>query len=445
MRTRMAWLVGLLAVSAGGMAALSLGRGQEGPPREGPKAADGPSTPAGQRPSASPASSPGKARDLSKLLPLHRQMYLSAQGGADWLHRANRADGRFVYGYVPDLNVILEGDHYLRQVGAAFALARAARFTGDERYTAKARQAVVTLLLDTMVDPADAQVRYTALPSLVVNRLATAGLLVMAINELPAPAEDLLKQSEQLCAYIRKQQQPDGSLRTGDNSREAKSQTDPDGINYYPGEALYGLMLSQRHRPAAWKTDLVCKARGYYQAWWRAHKSMALVPWQTSAYTEAFLLTKDRAFADCVNEMNDWLCGLQYVQLDRNHPLWVGGFMAWADGRAAALAPEAGSACYAESLAEACRVARQTGDRTRWLRYREALEQSLRFLTTLQYTEANAQHFADWYRPALLGAFHASHQDGGLRIDYTQHAVCALVQYLQSVAEVGGCVVSDGW
>jgi hypothetical protein len=59
----------------------------------------------------------------------------------------------------------------------------------------------------------------------------------------------------------------------------------------------------------------------------------------------------------------------------------------------------------------------------------------LQFLITLQYTEANTQHFADWYRPAMLGAFHASHQDGTLRIDYTQHAVCALIQYLSSVVE----------
>jgi hypothetical protein len=363
-------------------------------------------------------------------------MYLSAQGGAAWLQRANGPDGRFIHGFIPDLNTRLEGDHYLRQVGAAFALARAARFTRDERYTRTARQAVVTLLLDTSEDPADPAVRYTTLPSVVVNRLAAAGLLVMAINELPAPAADLLKQSEQLCAYIRKQQQADGSLRTSDSPPDAKA--DPDGANYYPGEALYGLMLSQRHKPAAWKTEAVRKAAGYYLAQWRDHKSPSLVPWHTAAYTEAYLLTKDPVFADGVNEMNDWLCGLQYVQLDRNHPLWVGGFMAWADGKTVPLPPDIGTAPYAESLAEACRVARQAGDLQRHRRYHEALENSLRFLTALQYNEATTQHFADWYRPMLLGAFHASSQDGSLRVDYTQHAVCAMVQYLRYVAEVGG-------
>ena len=90
----------------------------------------------------------------------------------------------------------------------------------------------------------------------------------------------------------------------------------------------------------------------------------------------------------------------------------------------------------AEGIAEACRVARATGDLNRHKTYTAALERCLTFVTALQYTEANTTHFADWYRPTLLGAFHASHQDGDVRIDYTQHAVSAMVHYLMHVARV---------
>jgi hypothetical protein len=355
-------------------------------------------------------------------------MYLSAQRGGDWLRKANRADGRFIYGVVPSLKAALQGDHYLRQVGAAYALARAAQLLNEERYAAVARQAVLTLLLDTTLD-SDSHVRHTVLPSLMVNRLAAAGLLVLAINELPSPGDDLLEQSEQLCAFIRQQQGQDGSLSFVD--AEAQVEADPEGVNYYPGEAMYGLMRSQKYRPAEWKTEVVRKALLCYRSWWRAHKSMSLVPWQTAAYAEAYLRTRDQAFADFVYEMNDWICGLQYVQLDPQHPLWSGGFMDWADGKAVVTAPQVSSASYAEGLAEACRVARLSGDVNHYQRYKEALERCLQFLTTLQYTDANTQHFADWYRPVLLGGFHASEQDGTLRIDYTQHAVCALVGYLR--------------
>src|SRR5262249_47275676 len=211
------------------------------------------------------------ASDFAKLPPLEQQMYLSAQRGADWLRRSNRVNGRFIYGQVPALRAPLEGDNYLCQVGAAFALARAARFFGDEHFAAVARQALLTLLLDTAIDPGDPQARQTTLPGILVNRLAAAGLLVSAINELPTPGEDLLEQSEQLCRFIRKRQKTDGSL--SDAGAEATGDGVVHGDPTFAGDALYGLVQSQRHRPAAWKTEVARKALSYYGDWWRTHKS----------------------------------------------------------------------------------------------------------------------------------------------------------------------------
>jgi len=426
----MTWLTSGLVLASAGFVALSLTRGQERPvPSARTSSAEA------ER-SLIPLVAERPAKDLSKLPQLQQQVYWSAQRGAEWLFRANGLQGRFVYGYLPALKTPMEGDHYLRQVGAAFALARAARFSGDKRYAARATQAVLALLGDTVADAKDPQLRYTSMPSAVVNRLAAAGLLVLAIHELPAAERDLLDQAEQLCNYIRRQQRADGSLSYSEGADDPKSPIDPEGVNYYPGEALYGVIRSQQQRPAAWKLELLRKAVAHYHPWWREHKNMALVPWHTAAYTEAFLLTKDAAFANCVNDMNDWICTLQFEQFDPRHPLWVGGFMAWTDGKAAPLAPQVSSASYAEGLAESCRVARESADLPRYNRYSAALERSLQFLTTLQYTEANTTHFANWYRPNLLGAFHASDQDGNLRIDYTQHAIGAMMQYLTHVARV---------
>src|SRR5262245_24055451 len=424
MRTRLAWLVGLL-LAGGGVTAWSVLHGQD-PPASPPEAKPAPAIP-----DAGKSTKP--APDLAKLTPLQQQMYLSVHAAADWMYRINRPDGRFVHGYLPAVNLPMAGAHYLRQVAAAFALARAAKFTGQEKYAVRATQAVVTLLLDTQADPADAQARFTRLPQAAVNRLAAAGLLVLAIHELPSPQDDLLQQSDQLCQYIRKMQRADGSLCTNDSPQDAKAADDAEGVNYYPGEALYGLMRSQQHRPATWKTDLVRKALAYYRPYWQKNKTMAFVPWQTAAYAEAFLATGEQPFADFVNEMNDWLSGLQYGP-DPRRTFWVGGFMSYADGKAVEAAPQVASASFAESLAEACRVAQKSGDVTRYRRDKEALERCLQFLATLQYTEGNTQHFAAWYRPRLVGAFHASEQDGNLRIDYTQHALSAMVQYLVHVA-----------
>jgi hypothetical protein len=421
MRARMPRLVCVLLVATAGSAALSFALAQQ----------ERPPVPAAPAPPAQPR------RDLSKLSVFQRQLYLSAQRGSEWLQRVNRVDGRFQPGVVPALRRPLEADHYLRQAGAAIALARAARFLQDERGTAVARQAVLTLLLDTERDPQNAQVRRTAFPPTVVSRLGAAGLLVATIHELPAPGADLLAQADELCAYIRQRQRADGGLSDADPAEAGKQAPAARQAEwFYAGLALHGLLRSQHDRPASWKLEVARKARAYYRAAWRANKDLAMVPAHTAACAEAFLLTREPAFADFAGEMNDWLCTLQYEQIDPRQVHWHGGFMGWADGQPALVPPGISSASCAESLADACRVARAVGDVQRHPRYKQALGRCLPFLLTLQYTEANAQHFAEWYRPEILGGFYASHQDGTLRIDYTQHAVCALVQYLACVADL---------
>lgn len=446
MRHGKVWTVVILVGSVAAAGGYPLLRGQQSRAQERPVSTGTPLAvplpPAGaqlpefRRPGAE---APRTPRDLSQLPALQRQMMLAGHRAADWLLRSNRQDGRFQYGWVPELRKPLEGDHYLRQVGAAYALARAARYLRDERYAAVARQAILTLLLETETDATDPHLRHTVVPPLIINRIGSAGLLVLAINELPDPGNDLLEQSEQLCAYLRTQQQPDGSLgEPPAPSPEAAGPgvVDPDGVNVYPGVALYGLMRSQSAHPAPWKLEVVRKALGYYRPRWQNHRAITPVPWQTAAFTEAFLATKEPAFKEYVFEMSDWVSGLQYDTIDARHPLWAGGFMDAADGKPLEVVPTVGTAVSAMGLANAYRAARLAGDEPRAQKYRDGVERALQFLCTLQYNEGNTQHFADWYRPMLVGGFYASHQDGTLRLDYTQHAVAALVEYLHHVAEV---------
>jgi hypothetical protein len=436
--TTFVWLVLLIGV---GSVTLSLTHGQDSLPPMPVGPVVKPSrpiviTPPKSAPAPSPTVvSPKPSRDLSKLSALQKQMYFSARRGAAWLARMNEVKGRFVHGWQPSLNVALEGDHALRQAGAAFALARAARYLAEPGQAGRARQAVLALLEDTVED-GETKARHSVLPSAIVNRVSYAALVVLAIHELPDPDNYLLARSDQLCEFLRRQQRADGSLRCREVVAGGRDEDDTLEAQEYPGQALYALMRSQEHRPATWKTEVVRKATAYYAGWWREHKGREFVAWHTAACAEAYLLTKEKPFADAVFAMNDWLCELQHERLDGAHPQWLGGFQNVVDGKVIALAPDVTSAVGAESLAEACRVARALNDKDRQERYSAALVRALQFLTTLQYGEADTQHFADWYRPQLLGGFHLNHQDGNLRIDHAQHAVSALVQYLRHVALV---------
>jgi hypothetical protein len=123
------------------------------------------------------------------------------------------------------------------------------------------------------------------------------------------------------------------------------------------------------------------------------------------------------------------LCGLQYDRLDPRHPDWWGGFMGCQEGKIVQQTPDITTAAIAEALAVACRVAQHIGDPKRFERYNGTLELAIQFVMRLQYTQSNTRHFADWYRAKLIGGFHASQQDGNLRIDYAQHAVRAMALY----------------
>ncbi|HEV3203842.1 MAG TPA: hypothetical protein VGY77_05635, partial [Gemmataceae bacterium] len=125
----------------------------------------------------------------------------------------------------------------------------------------------------------------------------------------------------------------------------------------------------------------------------------------------------------------------QYVALDPKHPTWIGGFMGFEKGKPAPAEPQVSSALYADGLVGACRAARQVKDAQRYQGYGLAAQNCLQFLTTLQFNEANTSHFVDGYKLVLLGGFHASPQDGNVRIDYTYPAVNALVQFLTYLTE----------
>ena len=385
------------------------------------------------------ADAPVKPREGSKMAEVAQPIFHSAQRAMEWLKRTNKADGRFVYGFQPALCVMLDGDNFVSQAGAAFALARSARYFRDEAGTVKARQAILTLLLETMLDPDDAakSIRHSAAPPFAVDRLASHGLLISAIHELDHADKcpDLLKQADELGNYLRRQQRPDGALFVSVGADAVKSGSDEVDAER-AGWALQGIVRSHKHRPAEWKLDMVRKARSHYQTSWQANKNVATVCSHTPAYAEAYLLTKDTAFKDAVYAMNDWLIGLQYPEdADAARKQWVGGFKHFRGGKLEQATPDISSALPAESLAEACRVAKHAGDLFKLRDYERALISNLHFLMSMQYTMNNTKHFVDPFRPSILGAFYASHQDGNLRIDYTRPALCAMVQYLEKVVE----------
>jgi hypothetical protein len=411
------------------------------PSLTGAQPSTGPLMPAGGAapvPHAAVADTPlAKFDPLAAFPPPTQLAVRSVLLGSAWLTRMNQPQGRFTYGYIPALRQSMDGDHDLKQALAAVALAQAARFAGDDRQAAVASQAVLTLLAATRVETNDPNCRVPVRTSLTCNRVGVAAVLALAIYELPGADEKLLAEAERLCNFVRTQLRPDGSVHYTDGAADVPTQVDPGGVNEYPGFALHAVSVSNRVRPAAWKAEALKRGLDHYRTYFNAKPHPMLVATLTPAFTELSLQSKSPDATAAVFEMNDWLIGLQYLPSDPRHALWAGGFRGWANGQPVDTAPGFECGAYLQSLSCAYHRCRLTADLTREApRYRQAVLDTVQFLTGLQYLESNTRHFENTFRAnTLIGGFYLSPTDGNLRVDATAWCVCGMLRFLGSGAE----------
>jgi hypothetical protein len=273
--------------------------------------------------------------------------------------------------------------------------------------------------------------------SLVCNRVGLAALVALAIYELPGAEGKLTDDAERLCNFLRTRLRADGSVHYTDGAQDVPTKTDPAGVNEYPGLALHALAVSARARPAEWKAEAVKRGVAHYREAFRARPNPALAATLTPAACELYLRAKLPEAAAAAFEMNDWLCGLQIGPTDPRTPQYAGGFRAAVNGEASGDPPAtAATGLCVQSLACAYQLTRATGDLAREAKYLPALQSAANFLCGLQYLEVNTRHFENAYRAAMLiGGFHVSPADGGLRTDGTACAITGLLRYLCSGAE----------
>ncbi|MCS7168124.1 MAG: hypothetical protein RMI91_11680 [Gemmatales bacterium] len=393
--------------------------------------------------------------DIDRFSALHRALYYSAVRGTEWLARQQRTDGSFAAGLIPCLNLLLDADHYIRQVQATLALAQAGRVTGNEKWSAQAKQAVLWLLAGTVVDGQDPPGRAPRPPLALLSRLGATGLLLATIHELHQPAADVLDAAEELARWIQRQQQSDGTLRIGElgvaGTLPGDIPEELDPLSYGPGPALWGLARSQRLRPQAWKLEVLRRARPAYNRLLRetlrpneassptltkpagfAGTRPILALWLLAAWSEAYAHTRERAFAEYVFEQADAMLPLQYTE--GSQPLYLGGFVMSLADKTKHQAPDWQTARFAWALTLAARTARQVGETNRYNRYVLAAEGALQFLSTLQYTALNTTHFAEHYQPKIMGGFRTNLRDGTLRLEVQQAALTALWTFLETIS-----------
>ncbi len=350
------------------------------------------------------------------------QAVYSVRAGGDWLAKMHQSDGRFHAGFNPSLRLWLDDDSDTRQATAAVALSRTAAFTGDDRLTAAAAQAVLALLAVTKVDPADASVRVPTVAADRGNKVAFAALTVLAACELPAPDAKLLAKADELCAFLRKQLKPDGSVAVGDDRPTAA----------VPGLVFQALMASDKWTPAQWKRDAVANAVAYYRPAFKQTPSAELAGTLLPAVADFCLRVKSEGGCGFAFEMADRLCDSQYTAGDARNRGWIGGF------KLTVGEPTASGLPCAHAAAAALHLAAQVPDATRFAKYRTVTREALKFGRSLQLTTEGTRQFDKVYAAqVLVGGACGGPSDGCPRLDPTADLIAAQLRYLTGGGEKG--------
>jgi hypothetical protein len=370
-------------------------------------------------------------RKYEDLPELTRLTYITAQRGMEWMSRdgIHLQSGRFLPGLDPSLAKATDDDSFRTQATAAAALARAAKYTGEEKYLVRASQTILSLLVETKIDPETPGVRTLPKSSKSGSRPGGTAQLAIAIYELPEAPPEAYRYAEELCQGLRLSARQDGAIGERGTTEEEST--------VVAGQTLLAIAMSNRVQPQPWKTDVLTAAFSYYRKEFQKAPSPGVIPALTAAYSEAYTQTKNATYAEFVFEMNDWLRNLQYDKVEGRDTAWRGGFMTVGTGKLVHSAPTIATADFAQSLADCCRMMRHMDrpDLSRYEATRLSLVKALQFVNGLQYADDNTQHFAQHFRPMLTGGFRPALNDGTLRVEHTASAITAFGKYLAFVAE----------
>ncbi|NOZ21427.1 MAG: hypothetical protein GXP25_10100 [Planctomycetes bacterium] len=331
-----------------------------------------------------------------------------------WLLSIQLKNGHFKYRFNPVLSTQDPTYNIVRHAGTCWSLLWLYRSTGDKHFLDALKSGLAFLAKHTerAVEPCKfAHIRFAKKSPLGAGALT---LLIKAeatlSGALPADKETM----EELANFIALMQQDSGQFCK--YLREAIGHTPPKKEpQYYPGQCMLALLQYNKLSPNKKWLDIVKKSAELQIQ--RFMKDDFADQWVMLALEELYRVTKDERYAAACHSMADSILKKQHKPGDVPDPDYVGGFNRTNP-------PETCSAATRmEGLVAAWNLADKTGAPSD--HYLQALKLAAKFIMQQQFRPDNS-YMANPKLP-FLGGFHASPTDFELRMDYAQHAICALI------------------
>lgn len=342
--------------------------------------------------------------------PMTDRFRRSACAVAQFIAGSVGCDGLPVYAYDPLTDTVIRDGPVGRIIFALDALAEAASLLRNEGWKTIAEHGLHVCL--ERLSTIDGRVRLD-----VENRPSSTAAeceLVAALAAwLPQSLEEPMVRV--LAGQVRKLFKRDGMI--SDLALGFRIATDHDIL---PGVALVGL------GKCALRTGIFSEIGGLdaHLAWYRRRfrlaRSWAMVGWQMQGWSIVSDCALVDGARDFVFELADWAASWQ---LDKN-----GAFLT-----DLAVGPSFHTACVAEGIVEAWRLAIVAGDPDRTKRYADCWQRSCDFMAGLTIDERDGLLLPNPAR--AIGGVRPLATDSRLRIDYAAHVLRALVR---------GVAVGDG-
>ncbi len=348
--------------------------------------------------------------DLSKAL------HNSVISGGDFLVRMQNLDGSYQYEYYPEIDSYSTDNNILRHTGVVYSLVLLYEYSHETKYLESAKKGADFLLQH--LEHIDDNTAYIFHDD--DAKLGGAGLAVVALVELETVEKTgkYLDTIKDLTNFILFLQEDTGKYKSYYIYNGVYESYEDSYI--YPGEAMlalvraYTLVEDQRY------LESLERAYAYYSVAFTEDPTTEFTPWTAQAFVRLYEISPEINYANFVFQMEDWLTSQQYLD-NAPRPDYLGAYGTMS-------VPSITAGVRTEGVSDAYLLAKKLRYEEKAERYKKSILLASNFLMKLQHTVENTKEYRN--PEVSIGAFVYKVGDTAARVDYTQHAVSAMIKTL---------------
>jgi len=347
--------------------------------------------------------------DLSKIL------HQSIIEGGEFLVRMQNPDGSYKYSYDAQIGRYSSSNNILRHTGVVYSLLLLYEYSGEQKYLDSAKKGIDFLLQNIeYIDDDTAYVYFNTKAKLGGTALAVISLTKLEAIENTGEHNEIIRD---LTNFILLMQEDTGKFQSFYIYQDEF--ISPKDSNIYPGEAMLALVRAYNLFDDKRYLESIENVFPFYHQKFTTTPHKDFVIWAPVAFVELHEIVPEEKYANFVFQMDDYITEFQYLENYSNQK-YVGGY---GPGL-----PTTNAGGRTESVSDAYLLAKKLSDETRTERYKKSMLLGSNFLLNLQNSESNEIQYLG--PKEVKGAFYHDFHSSSARIDFTQHAISAMIKTL---------------